>query len=92
MSFHITNEKLTSLLTELGFEPGEVTKAQQRSWRHPKSGCTLVLPANKVDEAPRPADLVGIGAHLDLQGHLASDAFERFVAEGSLPIAHSKAN
>ncbi|HUE72321.1 MAG TPA: hypothetical protein VMP01_15660, partial [Pirellulaceae bacterium] len=59
----------------------------QRKWRHPQSGCTLLLPANKLDDAPRPADIVGVRAQLDLQGHLDEAAFDGFVASGKLPAA-----
>lgn len=61
-----------------------------RRWRHPESGCELLLPANKAQESPRPADLVGIKAQLDLQGHLDENAFELFVADGNLPVPSTR--
>jgi hypothetical protein len=82
----LTNKKLSQLLTNLGFEQGQVNEKSYRTWRHPESGCTLALPANKTDESPRPADLVGIKAQLDQQGHLDEAAFDEFVAEGKLGI------
>jgi hypothetical protein len=85
MTNRLTNELLAQLLLTLGFEAGEVAERNHRVWRHPESGCTLLLPVNKTREAPRPADLVGIRAHLDLHGHLDETAFDSFAAEGRLP-------
>lgn len=90
MAFRLTNESLTGLLKTLGFEPGELVKENYRGWRHPDSRCELLLPANKTHESPRPADLVGIKAQLDLQGHLDEDAFELFVADGKLPVVSAE--
>jgi hypothetical protein len=84
---NITNSLLRQLLADLGFEPGGVTDKMHRVFRHPESGCTLLLPENKSAEAPRPADLVGIRGHLAYQGHLEEDAFDRYLAEGKLPAA-----
>lgn len=81
----ITNQLLAQLLTSVGFEAAEPAAKNHRSWRHPASGCVLLLPANKANEPPRPADLVGIRAHLDLHGHLDETAFDVFVASGQLP-------
>jgi len=85
MPHPLTNGMLSQLLADLGFKPGNVTKKNHRVWRHPESGCTLLLPANKTDEGPRPADLDGVKVHLDVQGHLDEDSFEFFVTEGKLP-------
>jgi hypothetical protein len=85
MTHRLTYESLSLLLSDLGFNPGETTKHNQRVWQHPKSGCTLVLPSNKVNESPRQADVLSIKAQLDFQGHLDADAFEAFIAEGHLP-------
>lgn len=42
----------------------------------------------KSEGPPHPvADLVGIKAQLDQQGHLSEEAFDHFVAEGKLRIA-----
>ena len=90
MAFRLTNEGLSRLLKTFGFEPGDLVKSNNRRWRHPDSGCELLLPANKTHESPRPADLVGIRAHLDMQGHLDEDAFGLFVAEGKLPAASAE--
>lgn len=92
MAFHLTNERLGGLLRSLGFEPRELVKDAFRRWEHPDSGCILLLPANKTQEAPRPADLVGMKAHLELQGHLDAEAFEFFVTEGKLPVGQSDSN
>jgi len=85
MARPLTNGMLNQLLADLGFKPGAVTKKNHRVWRHPESDCTLLLPANKTDEAPRPADVDGVKVHLDVQGHLDEKTFESFVAEGRLP-------
>lgn len=85
MAFRLTNAHLGELLTALGFESGDLVKNNHRSWRHPDSGCTLLLPVNKTHDAPRPADLVGLKAQLDYQGHLDARTFELFVTEGRLP-------
>lgn len=86
MPFRLTNESLTALLKTLGFEPCDLAKNNYRHWRHPGSGCDLLLPANKTHESPRPADLVGIRAQLDLQGHLDEDAFDVFVSLGKRQV------
>jgi hypothetical protein len=92
MAYRLTNNMLSQLLLTLGFERGRVTELNQRIWRHPASGCTLQLPANKVAEAPRSADLVGIKAQLDLHGHLDEEAFDDFAADGRLPARASGEN
>ena len=81
----LTYKLLNQLLANLGFQRGDVTERNHRVWRHPVSGCTLVLPDNKSLETPRPADLVGIQAQLDQQGHMDEDAFHRFASSGKLP-------
>lgn len=87
MALQLTNEKLIGLVKQLGFDSGDLVKDNFRRWRHPESGCELLLPANKSQGAPRPADLVGIGAQLAFQGHLDEDAFDLFITEGKLPAA-----
>jgi hypothetical protein len=82
----ITNEMLAQFLSSVGFEAGEPAARNHRSWRHAQSGCVLLLPANKKKERPRPADLVGIKAQLDLHGHIDEGAFEQFIATGKLPV------
>jgi hypothetical protein len=72
-------------LAKLGFQPGKVTAKNNRIWAHPESDCTLFLPNNKVNETPRPGDVVGIRTQLDMHGHLDEQAFDAFVAEGKLP-------
>jgi hypothetical protein len=89
MAGRMTYETLNQLLLNLGFVRGDATEKNHRVWRHPESGCTLLLPGNKTREAPRPADLVGVKAHLDLHGHLAGDDFELFVAKGTMPAGMS---
>ncbi len=86
MARRFTNQDLQRLLIELGFQAADIEQNQRR-WRHPQSGCVLLLPANKLDETLRPADLVGVRAHLDLQGHLDESTFDDFVASGKLPAA-----
>jgi hypothetical protein len=78
---------LEQLLTDLGFEQGDVTAKMYRVFRHPQSGCKLLLPENKSFEAPRPADLLGIRSQLVYQGHLDEGAFDRFARKGRLPAA-----
>ena len=90
MAHALTNQKLAELLSTLGFEPGEATKKKHRFWRHPESGCTLPLPVNKLLEAPRPANLIGIKAHLNQHGHLDEEAFDFFAAEGRLRAGSTK--
>ena len=81
----LTNNSLKQLLVDLGFELGDVTAKNQRVFRHPESGCVLLLPDNKLAKPPRPADLVGIRGDLAYRGHLDEEAFDRFVEEGELP-------
>ncbi len=90
MATPLTNQLLNQLLSDLGFQPGEVSKRNHRTWRHPESGCVLFLPANKIEESPRPLDIVGIRAQLALQGHLDEDVFDVFAAEGKLPMSSSE--
>jgi hypothetical protein len=85
MAETLTNQRLQDLLRWLGFQPGDPTERGARAWRHPRSGCVLILPANKLTERPRPADLIGIEGQLASQGHLDAAEFERFVATGNLP-------
>ena len=80
----LTNKMLRQLLIDLGFEQAEVTDKKQRVFRHPESGCTLMLPDNKSLESPRPADLIGVKTHLAYQGHLDEEAFEHFVKQRQL--------
>lgn len=87
---HLTNQMLFELLANLGFAGGRPTPKNHRVWRHPESACTLLLPANKTHEPPRPADIVGIKAQLDLHGHLDEEAFEVFVTQGKLPVRSSR--
>ena len=90
MAHRVTNAKLNQLLVDLGFEQGPVAEKNHCVWRHPQSGCTLLLPRNKLLEPPRPADLVGIRAQLDLHGHLDEETFEIFLSEGNLPTRTSE--
>lgn len=85
----LTNKRLSELLVKLGFEPGHVTAKGNVVWEHPESGCTLPLPQNKVDEPPRPGDVVGIRTQLDMHGHLEEQAFESFAVQGTLPASTS---
>jgi hypothetical protein len=85
MAPRLTNNSLGQLLLSLGFQQRDVAGTRYRAWRHPESGCELVLPANKAMEAPRPADVVGIKAQLVLHGHLDEESFDFFASEGRLP-------
>ena len=85
MPFELTNEKVHSLLRHLGFQPQELAKPNFWSWTHAESGCTLVLPANRLQESPRPANLIGLRAQLEHQGILHAEAFDLFVENGVLP-------
>ena len=76
MAPRLTNQALGQLLLDLGFQQRDVTGTNHRVWGHPESGCTLVLPANKTQEVPRPVDVVGIKAQLALHGHLDEEAFD----------------
>lgn len=83
----LTNKTLGELLAKLGFQAGNVTAKNNRVWEHPESKCTLFLPENKVDESPRPGDVLGIRTQLDMHGHLDEQSFDLYVAEGELPAA-----
>ena len=87
MNQRITNSNLAELLSNLGFESSPAKQPKFVEWRHPISGCALILPANKTQEVPRPTDLVGIKAQLNMQGHLDEEAFDLFVEKGRLPVA-----
>jgi hypothetical protein len=90
MAIHLTHRLLTQLLSDLGFQPGEVSKRNHRTWQHPESGCVFFLPANKIEEAPRQADIIGIRAQLALHGHLDEESFSYFAVEGRLPVSPSE--
>ena len=85
MARRLTNAELNQLLLDLGFDQGPVSEKNHRAWRHPDSGCMLLLPVNKTLEPPRPADLVAIKAQLDMHGHLDEQSFESFATQGKLP-------
>jgi hypothetical protein len=89
MTTRLTNRLLNQLLAELGFQPGGVSKKNHRTWRHPESGCVLFLPANKIEEAPLPADIVGTRAQLAWHGHLDEASFGYYATEGRLPESAS---
>lgn len=76
----ITNQSLNQLLQKLGFQCGKPVKPNSVVWRHPTSGCALVLPANKLLDRARPADVVGIEAQLESYGHLDGTDFESQLA------------
>jgi hypothetical protein len=86
MAVRLTNELVARLLMNLGFEQGRVTERNQRVWLHPESGCLGLLPANKAQEVPRPADLVGLKDQLELYGLMDEQDFDYFAAAGSLPV------
>lgn len=81
----LTNKMLMKLLAKLGFKSGNVTAKNNRVWEHPESDCTLFLPNNKVNEEPRPGDVVGMRTQLDMHGHLDEQTFDAFVTEGKIP-------
>ncbi len=85
MAHPLTNRVLRERLLVLGFRQGGVTEKNNRVYRHPHSDCLLLLPENRSDEPPRPADLVGIQADLADFGHVRKDAFEHFMLLGKLP-------
>ena len=86
----LTNKKLGELLAMLGFTPRSVTAKNNVVWEHPESEVTLILPANKVDEPPRPGDVVGVRTQLDIHGHLDEHAFDFFVEQGKLATTSSE--
>ena len=77
--------RLRELLVGLGFEQAELADKNHRVFRHPLSGCVLLLPDNKSLEAPRPADLVGVRTHLAYRGHMDEQAFEQFIEKAAQP-------
>jgi hypothetical protein len=82
----ITNKHLSQLLVNLGFERGEVTEKHRVVWRHARAGTVVLLPANKLQETPLPADIVSLRTHLHHQGHLAESEFDQWMREGTLPV------
>jgi hypothetical protein len=87
MATHMTNKSINQLLSDLGFQPGGVGEKNHRTWRHAESACVLILPANRVDEAARQADIIGVRSQLALQGHLDEESFDYFAVEGRLPAS-----
>ena len=81
---------LGELLATLGFKPRTVTAKNNVVWEHPESECTLILLANKVDESPRPGDVVGVRTQLDIHGHLDKRDFDFFLAQGKLTATSSE--
>ena len=80
----LTNKTLSQLLVELGFQRGQLTAKNNRVWTHPESRCVLFLPNNKVNETPRPGDVVGTRTQLDMHGHLDEIAFDAYFNQGLL--------
>jgi len=87
MAGRLTNEKLRQLLLDLGFVRDQLVKNNHRVLRHPVSGCVIVLPDNRDDDAARAADVAAVRDHLAHQGHLEELIFDRFMSEGKLPAA-----
>ena len=87
MADKITNQELRRLLLELGFVPGEPAQNNHRAFRHPGSGCVIVLPDNRDEDNARRADVAGVRDHLAQQGHLDEVLFDRFLIEGKLPVS-----
>jgi|GEM_PF-1593141 len=83
-----TNNDLNTLLTHLGFDPGETTgkRKHRRVWEHPAAGTIILLPANRTHDPALLVDLVSMRAHLDYNGHLDGDAFDEFVRTGRVPV------
>lgn len=90
MTTRLTNQTLRRLLLELGFEQEGITENNNRVFRHPESDCILLLPENKSNEAPRPADIIAVKADLAAFDHLSHEAFDQFIVEGTLPIRQQK--
>lgn len=84
MAAIIMYKKLNQLLTDLGFEAGEVTEKNNRFWRHPAAGTTVVLPFNKLADRAAQPDLVMLREHLHHGGHLSREQFDAFLEKGRL--------
>jgi hypothetical protein len=79
----ITNQMLTELVRDLGFESGELTEKENRFWRHP-DGTIVVLPDNRNGSAATQADVLTLRGHLDRKGLMAAAEFDK-VLGGSDP-------
>lgn len=79
----VTNQLLANVLADLGFQMGNQVPPNCVVWRHPDSNCSLVLPANKLLERARPADVVGVETQLRFHGHLDAADFESLLAAAS---------
>ena len=85
MATRITNQMLSTLLSNLGFLRGKVTENQNQIWNHPGSRAMIILPSNKVDDQAAQHHLHEVRSVLENFGHLDSDLFDLFTRVGKLP-------
>jgi hypothetical protein len=71
----ITNQMLTELVRDLGFESGDLTEKENRFWHHP-DGTTVVLPNNRNGSAATLADVLTLRGHLDRKALMAAAEFD----------------
>lgn len=83
----ITNQMLTELVRNLGFESGELTEKENRFWHHP-DGTTIVLPNNRNGSAATQADVLTLRGHLDRKGLLPADQFDEVLGIRARLVGH----
>lgn len=83
----ITNQMLTELVRDLGFESGELTEKENRFWHHP-DGTTVVLPNNRNGSAATQADVLTLRGHLDRKGLLAAAKFDEALGVSARLFGH----
>jgi predicted RNA binding protein YcfA (HicA-like mRNA interferase family) len=78
----ITADKFKKTLFNLGFFESQV-KGSHRTFRHPSSGTTVVLPWRQLDKYVSPAHLISIKRTLSETGVLDRDSFERLLEKSA---------
>ncbi len=87
MSTQVTYGQLEQLLAALGLERTSC-EGRCHAYYHLASDTLVLLPAAKADTPARSADLLSIQRDLVEGGHLDEQSLNKFLATGSLPVAH----
>ncbi|MFW6170630.1 MAG: hypothetical protein ACODAD_09080 [Planctomycetota bacterium] len=83
----ITNQMLTELVRDLGFESGELTEKENRFWHHP-DGTTIVLPSNRNGSPATQADVLTLRGHLDRKGLMEAARFDEVLGVSARLFGH----
>lgn len=84
MEATLTYAQLDRLLGTLGFTPAK-PKKPAKIYEHANSEMLLLLAKERPSAPVRQADLISVRRHLVDGGFLSEEAFDTFMAAGSLP-------